>query len=79
MHSTHSNAKRPMLSGGRTVTVERLLAHIWGRTTSRERRTLKQLIYRLRHKIERDPAAPELLQTTPGAGYKFIAELRESQ
>jgi DNA-binding response OmpR family regulator len=68
-----------MLSSGRTVTVERLLAHIWGRTTSRERRTLKQLIYRLRHKVERDPAVPELLQTTPGAGYKFNPEYRATQ
>ena len=68
-----------MSSGGRTVTVERLLAHVWGRTTSRERRTLKQLIYRLRHKVERDPTAPELLQTTPGAGYRFNGELREPQ
>ena len=67
-----------MLSAGRTVTVERLLAHIWGRTTSRERRTLKQLIYRLRHKVERDPAVPELLQTTPGAGYRFNGDLREA-
>jgi DNA-binding response OmpR family regulator len=68
-----------MLSTGRTVAVERLLAHVWGRTTSRERRTLKQLIYRLRHKLERDPTAPELLQTTPGAGYKFNAGYREPQ
>ncbi|HVF16860.1 MAG TPA: response regulator transcription factor [Steroidobacteraceae bacterium] len=68
-----------MLSSGRTVTVERLLAHIWGRTTSRERRTLKQLIYRLRRKVERDPTVPELLQTTPGAGYKFNADYREPQ
>jgi DNA-binding response OmpR family regulator len=67
-----------MLSGGRTVTVERLLTYVWGRSTSRERRTLKQLIYRLRHKVERDPAAPELLQTTPGAGYRFNADYRES-
>jgi DNA-binding response OmpR family regulator len=68
-----------MLSAGRTVTVERLLAHIWGRTTSRERRTLKQLVYRLRNKVERDPSVPELLQTTPGAGYKFNVDFRESQ
>jgi DNA-binding response OmpR family regulator len=61
------------------VTVERLLAHIWGRTTSRERRTLKQLVYRLRHKVERDPTAPELLLTTPGAGYKLNVDYRESQ
>jgi DNA-binding response OmpR family regulator len=61
-------------SPGRTVTAERLLNHIWGRATSRERRTLKQLIYRLRQKLEVDPAAPQVLQTTPGAGYKLIVE-----
>ena len=59
---------------GRTVTAERLLNHVWGRATSRERRTLKQLVYRLRKKLEDDPAAPRVLQTTPGAGYKLVAE-----
>jgi DNA-binding response OmpR family regulator len=63
-----------MNSGGRTVTIERMLNSIWGRSTSRERRTLKQLIYRLRHKLEADPGAPEVLLTTPGAGYKLNLE-----
>jgi len=63
-----------MTSPGRTVTAERLLLHVWGRSTSRERRTLKQLIYRLRQKLEHDPAAPQILQTTPGAGYKLVVE-----
>ncbi|HMN44210.1 MAG TPA: response regulator transcription factor [Povalibacter sp.] len=61
-------------SPGRTVTAERLLNHVWGRATSRERRTLKQLIYRLRKKLEDDPASPRVLQTTPGAGYKLVTE-----
>lgn len=61
-------------SPGRTVTAERLLNHVWGRATSRERRTLKQLIYRLRQKLEEDPAEPRVLQTTPGAGYKLVVE-----
>ncbi|HEY6641781.1 response regulator transcription factor [Povalibacter sp.] len=61
-------------SPGRTVTAERLLNHVWGRATLRERRTLKQLIYRLRKKLEDDPASPRVLQTTPGAGYKLVAE-----
>jgi DNA-binding response OmpR family regulator len=61
-------------NAGRTVTAERLLGHIWGRASERERRTLKQLIYRLRQKIEIDPTAPEILQTTPGSGYKFLVE-----
>ena len=63
-----------MTSPGRTVTAERLLNHVWGRATSRERRTLKQLIYRLRQKLEHDPATPQVLQTTPGAGYKLVVE-----
>lgn len=60
-----------MTSAGRTVTADRLLMHVWNRNTARERRILKQLIYRLRHKLEQNPAAPDLLQTTPGAGYKL--------
>ena len=61
-------------SPGRTVTAERLLNHVWGRATSRERRTLKQLVYRLRQKLETDPTLPQILQTTPGAGYKLVVE-----
>jgi len=47
---------------------------VWGRATSRERRTLKQLIYRLRHKLEHDPGVPQILQTTLGAGYKLLVD-----
>lgn len=63
-----------MTSPGRTVTAERLLLHVWGRSTARERRTLKQLVYRLRQKLEPDPASPQVLLTTPGAGYKLAVE-----
>lgn len=63
-----------MTSPGRTVTAERLLLQVWGRTTARERRTLKQLVYRLRQKLESDPAVPQMLQTTPGSGYKLVVE-----
>jgi len=63
-----------MTSPGRTVTAERLLMHVWGRSSSRERRTLKQLVYRLRQKLEADSAAPSVLVTTPGAGYKLVVD-----
>ncbi len=63
-----------MVTPGRTVTAEKMLLHLWGRATARERRTLKQLVYRLRQKIETDASAPEILQTTPGAGYKLGAD-----
>jgi DNA-binding response OmpR family regulator len=63
-----------MSTPGRTVTAEKLLLHLWGRATARERRTLKQLVYRLRQKIEADASSPEILQTTPGAGYRLVAD-----
>lgn len=63
-----------MVTAGRTVTAEKMLLHLWGRATARERRTLKQLVYRLRQKIETDASAPEILQTTPGAGYKLVVD-----
>jgi DNA-binding response OmpR family regulator len=63
-----------MTTPGRTVTAERLLTQLWGAATFRERRTLKQLIYRLRNKLERKPSRPEVLQTTPGAGYKLVVD-----
>jgi DNA-binding response OmpR family regulator len=58
---------------GRTIPSERLLLHLWGHEGERERHTLKQLVYRLRSKLEAFGAAG-LLQTTPGSGYKISAE-----
>jgi DNA-binding response OmpR family regulator len=57
---------------GRTVSSERLLAQVWGHAGAGDRQLLKQLVHRLRQKIEADPANPALLQTAPGAGYKLV-------
>ena len=59
---------------GRTVSTAKLLAQLWGGSSARHQRMLKQLIYRLRRKIESDPSAPRLIVTIPSAGYKLIAE-----
>ena len=59
---------------GRTVTAARMLTQLWGTDSGRKQRMLKQLIYRLRQKIEMDPAAPRLIVTTPHAGYRFETE-----
>jgi DNA-binding response OmpR family regulator len=59
---------------GRTVSSDRLLAHIWGHRNSGDRQLLKQLVHRLRQKIETDPALPQLLQTAAGAGYKLVVD-----
>ena len=63
-----------LANAGRTVSSDRLLAHIWGHRNSGDRQLLKQLVHRLRQKIEPDPALPSLLQTSAGAGYKLIVE-----
>jgi DNA-binding response OmpR family regulator len=34
---------------------------------------LKQLVYRLRQKIEADPSQPRYVQSVAGAGYTFEA------
>jgi DNA-binding response OmpR family regulator len=56
---------------GRTVSTERILVHVWGDRGSGDRQLLKQLVHRLRQKIEQDPAEPRLIHTVPNAGYLF--------
>lgn len=63
-----------LASPGRTIVTEQITRHLWGRATTHERHTLKQLIYRLRQKMEPDPSNPRVLQTTAGAGYKFVVD-----
>ena len=63
-----------LANSGRTVSSDRLLIHVWGHRGSGDRQLLKQLVHRLRQKIERDPATPQILQTAAGAGYKLVTE-----
>ena len=60
-----------LASAGEPVAAERLIAHVWGGRAEGDRQLLKQLVRRLRQKIERDPAAPELLETDTGVGYRL--------
>jgi DNA-binding response OmpR family regulator len=57
--------------GGRTVPTDRLLVHVWGNRAGGNRQLLKQLVHRLRQKVEDDPAAPRLIKTVPNAGYSI--------
>ena len=63
-----------LAKAGRTVNSDRLLMQVWGHRNSGDRQLLKQLVHRLRQKIEVDPAAPQLLQTSAGSGYKLVVE-----
>lgn len=52
-----------------TVTTERLTSHVWGYPGVGDRQALKQLIHRLRRKIEANAADPQYIATVSGIGY----------
>ena len=56
---------------GHTVAPDRLIRQLWGGSVSAGREHLKQLVYRLRQKVEEDPMQPRWLKTDPGAGYRL--------
>ena len=58
-------------AGDRVVSRETLLHEVWGYNARVTTHTLETHIYRLRQKIEKDPANPELLVTETG-GYKLV-------
>ena len=58
-------------NSGHVVSTERLLTHVWGHRGSGDRQLLKQLVHRLRQKIEDDPSQPAYLETESGAGYRL--------
>ena len=56
-----------------TIPAERLTTHVWGYRGVGDRQLLKQLVHRLRQKIERNPAEPKYLMTVAGIGYLLHA------
>jgi len=58
-----------LANAGHTLPAERLLAHVWGSRGAGDRQLLKQLVHRLRQKIEGDAAEPHYLVTVSGVGY----------
>jgi DNA-binding response OmpR family regulator len=58
-----------LANAGHTLPSERLLRHVWGSRASDDRQLLKQLVHRLRQKIEADAAEPRYLVTVSGLGY----------
>jgi DNA-binding response OmpR family regulator len=63
-----------LAQAGRAVHSDRLLVLVWGHRGAGDRQLLKQLVHRLRQKIEPDPGAPVLLQTAAVSGYKLVVE-----
>jgi len=56
---------------GRVIGRDTLLGEVWGYNAAVTTHTLETHVYRLRQKIERDPAHAEILVTEPG-GYRLL-------
>jgi two-component system KDP operon response regulator KdpE len=59
---------------GKVLTHKELLLSIWGPAHVEDMQYLRVFIGQLRQKIEPDPAAPKLILTQPGIGYRFMAD-----
>jgi DNA-binding response OmpR family regulator len=55
---------------GQVLSSETLITAVWG-SDGGDKAMLKQLIYRLRSKIDPDETAPSYIETIPGVGYAF--------
>ena len=61
-----------MSNSGRTVNYEKIIQRVWGYQSDIDYAALKNVVYRLRKKIEPRPTQPQYLITLPEAGYKFM-------
>jgi DNA-binding response OmpR family regulator len=68
-----------LVNGGRTLSADRISSHVWGYRGMGDRQLLKQLVHRLRRKIEADPARPRYLVTVGGVGYTLEPSPGEGQ
>lgn len=60
-----------MENAGQVVPADTLIDRVWG-PVGGNRDMLKQLVSRLRHKIEPDPSNPIYLETVIGVGYEMV-------
>jgi DNA-binding response OmpR family regulator len=59
-----------MLNKGQVLAADSLIDGVWG-PGGGDRAMLKQLVYRLRRKLEADPSNPQFVKSVAGVGYVF--------
>lgn len=62
-----------MVNAGHVLTTDALVDHVWGPDRA-SRNMLRQLVHRLRNKIESDPSYPAYIETVSGIGYGLVRE-----
>jgi DNA-binding response OmpR family regulator len=60
-----------MLNSGHVLPADTLITQIWG-PAGGDRTMLKQLVHRLRSKLEPEPSSTPYLETVPGVGYALV-------
>lgn len=60
-----------MLNTGQALTFDDLISDVWG-PGGGTAEMLRQLVRRLRAKVEKDPGDPHYIQNLPGLGYAFL-------
>lgn len=63
-----------LINQGQIVPTDAILTHVWGYADSGDRALLKQLVYRVRQKIEASEAHRQYIATIPGIGYTITNE-----
>ncbi|MDP1618428.1 response regulator [Phenylobacterium sp.] len=59
---------------GRVVTHKQLIAAVWGPQATVDAQFVRVLVAQLRQKLEENPAAPRVLLTEPGVGYRLATD-----
>ena len=58
-------------NAGKVIGHRDLLTAVWGAAHAHDTQYLRVVVGQLRHKLERDPAEPALIETEPGVGYRL--------
>ncbi|MBU0510689.1 MAG: response regulator transcription factor [Chloroflexi bacterium] len=67
-----------MANSGQVLAIDTIIDRVWG-PSGGDRDMLRQVVRRLRSKIEPDPANPIYISTVPGLGYGMVMKNRDSR
>ena len=66
-----------MVRAGHALARQQIFDGVWGVDFCGDTSTLNVYVRHLRHKVERDPDWPRLIQTVRGLGYRFANPAQE--